>query len=350
MSGAEGLNARAVNIIAIIFLETIERRALARFADCPLFLRYVDDCYALVSDAAAANQLLVALNQENSAIKFTLERPTQDGGALSLSLLDLAITIDEEGSTSYEFYSKAARSDLLMHRDSALPWNQKAATFCNEAKRVAERCTSGARQAAHRAALESRMRRNGYSTGDLRRMESTGRRRRTRTSSDIQGPFFYLDFPYLGDAVEQRVRRLFQREGINIRLYRRSTSLLDVLRPRQPEVRRCPWPTCPTRETATCFTKNCVYQIKCVPCRRRYIGSTTRALHERVREHTIPGRSSLIFEHLRTCGNGSPQVEVSILTKEKDAINTRLAEAMKIRALKPELNSREEQGLEGLIF
>ena len=174
-------------------------------------------------------------------------------------------------------------------------------------------------------------------------------RRRGRGRDNTSEPFFYLNFPYLGETTEHKVRKLFRQEGINIRLYRRSTTLLDVVRPRQPEVRQCPWPTCPTRETRECFVTNCVYQVTCVPCGRRYVGSTTRALHERIREHVV-GRSSLIYDHLSDCGGGQPRVRVSILNKEKDAINTRLAEALKIRVLRPELNSREEQGLEKLLY
>ena len=44
-------------IVAIIFMEEIETRALATFARCPLFLRYVDDCYALVRSAEEAREL-----------------------------------------------------------------------------------------------------------------------------------------------------------------------------------------------------------------------------------------------------------------------------------------------------
>lgn len=34
------------------------------------------------------------------------------------------------------------------------------------------------------------------------------------------------------------------------------------------------------------LTRNCVYEVTCSPCGPRYIGSTARPLHERVREHT----------------------------------------------------------------
>ena len=96
--------------------------------------------------------------------------------------------------------------------------------------------------------------------------------------------------------------------------FRKSRTLLDIVRPREPESRRCTWPTCPTRQKALCYRKNnCVYDIKCSPCGCHYIGSTTRPLHERIREHTTKGRGSTIHEHLIRCGGGTAQVEVRIL-------------------------------------
>ena len=52
-------------IVAILFLERIERRALTLFARCPLFLRYVDDCYALVASEEEAKELHTIMNDQH---------------------------------------------------------------------------------------------------------------------------------------------------------------------------------------------------------------------------------------------------------------------------------------------
>ena len=160
----------------------------------------------------------------------------------------------------------------------------------------------------------------------------------------------YIDLPYLGEGAEHRVRRAFAREGIIIQPYRRSTTILDVVRPRQPEVRRCAWDNCPSRATRKCFVRNCVYQLICTPCGRRYVGSTTRAVHERIREHTTSGRGSTVHSHLMACGGGAPKVNVRIIAREKDEVNTRLREAIVIKKTQPELNVREDGDLVDLIF
>ena len=178
-------------------------------------------------------------------------------------------------------------------------------------------------------------------------MQPTGRRRRPNGAD--RGAAHYIDLPFLGESAERKIRQAFTREGINIRLFRRSTTILDIVRPRQPDVRRCKWQTCPTRGAGKCFTKNCVYEVTCLPCGQRYVGSTTRPLHERVREHTTSSRSSTIHDHLTLCGGGTAQVQVKILAREKDEVNTRLREAIIIRRTRPGLNTQEESELIDIV-
>ena len=230
-----------------------------------------------------------------------------------------------------------------MHRDSALPWSQKTATIKNERKRIEVRSSDHNRNKMHQAAFTNKLLDNGYSKGDIQRIDQAGRRRRGVPRPE--GKTFYIDLPFLGEGAERKIRRAFTREGINIRIFRRSTTILDIVRPKSREIRRCPWTTCPTRAADVCFVKNCVYQVTCSPCGRRYVGSTTRSLHDRIKEHTTRGRGSTIYEHLSTCGGGVARVSVKILAREKDEIHVRLREAIIIRRLSPELNCQEESDL-----
>ena len=74
-----------------------------------------------------------------------------------------------------------------------------------------------------------------------------------------------MHLPFLGESAEHKIRRAFLKEDVNIRIVRRSTTLLDIVRPKQPEVRRCKWDSCPTKEEGVCFTRNCVYEVTCLP-------------------------------------------------------------------------------------
>ena len=108
-------------IVAILFMDTIERRALSLFARCPLFRRYVDGCYALVENTGDARELHHLFNSQHPAIKFELEEcEHEEGEATSLSLLDLTVAIYPTGET-FNFYRKAAKSNIFIHKESALP-------------------------------------------------------------------------------------------------------------------------------------------------------------------------------------------------------------------------------------
>ena len=82
-----------------------------------------------------------------------------------------------------------------------------------------------------------------------------------------------------------------------------------------------------------------------------YIGSTTRFLNDRTKEHLTNDNSS-VKKHLTTHHrNNSHNIEVKVITRENDPVNLRLYEAYYIRKHKPGLNSREEcTELNDLLF
>ena len=106
----------------------------------------------------------------------------------------------------------------------------------------------------------------------------------------------------------------------------------------------------PSHSTRLCLHRNKVYELTCKACRKFYIGSTTRFLHDRVKEHLTNDNSS-VKKHLTTCHHNTQNIEVKIITRVNDPANLRLYEAFYIRKHKPELNSREEcSELRDLLF
>ena len=190
-------------IVAVIFLDAVETRALALFACCPLYLGYVDDCYALVRNADEARELQACLNAQHPNLRFTLEDCARDGDTTCLSLLDLTVRIAPDGEASFDFYAKEAKSDIFLHKESALPWRQKAAAIRNEQRRVASR--SSTNEPRNQAALREKLRANGYTARDLRRVSPSSRRRPVRTMED--GGIPYLDLPFLGKPPNARSSR-----------------------------------------------------------------------------------------------------------------------------------------------
>ena len=77
-------------------------------------------------------------------------------------------------------------------------------------------------------------------------------------------------------------------------------------------------------------------------CNQHYIGSTTRFIHDRVKEH-LNSEISPVKKHISTCQNKDFKgIEIKTIVLENDPVNLRLFEAFYIRKYKPTLNSREE--------
>ena len=126
-----------------------------------------------------------------------------------------------------------------------------------------------------------------------------------------------------------------------VRIAHKSYTLRQALSHNTTE-RKCNRPNCPIEDTNLCLQRITVYQLTCKACGEYYIGSTTRFLHDRTKEHLANDNSS-VKKHLITqhCNNNH-NIELKVITRENDPVNLRLHVAYYIRKYKPGLNSREE--------
>ena len=108
--------------------------------------------------------------------------------------------------------------------------------------------------------------------------------------------------------------------------------------------RKCTRDKCSISNTGLCLRRNAVYQLTFISCDQQYISSTTRFIHDRVREH-LNNENSSVKKHIYSCRNKDyKNIYVNIIMSENDPANLRLYEAFYIRKCKPTLNSREECG------
>ena len=92
--------------------------------------------------------------------------------------------------------------------------------------------------------------------------------------------YLYLSCPYINDdAINRKIVKCFQREGLPVRLYHTTYSLRNASGPRN-------------RVYKICNKRNVMYEIRCSKCEGAYVGSTIRNLHDRVYEH---------FHHNKNC-------------------------------------------------
>ena len=83
-----------------------------------------------------------------------------------------------------------------------------------------------------------------------------------------------------------------------------------------------------------------VYKISCSRCDACYVGQTTRHLITRVKEHK---RSGPVGAHMRSCNELLTMENVNIIAKTNRSANHLMTlEALNIKAIKPNLNTKDE--------
>ena len=97
-------------LIANIFMEELEVKALSSIPHPSLWLRFVDDTF-VINKAEHSQDLLQHINNQDPHIQFTVE-PTQQG---SLPFLDTLVTIEPDNTFSTTVYRKPTHTDQYLH-------------------------------------------------------------------------------------------------------------------------------------------------------------------------------------------------------------------------------------------
>ena len=101
-------------IVANLFMEDFEKRAIESSPDPPCFWRrFVDDTFTIIY-TAHKECFLEHLNLIDDHIQFTSEDPRPD---ISMLFLDILITPEQDGSLSTKVYRKPTHTDLYLQWD-----------------------------------------------------------------------------------------------------------------------------------------------------------------------------------------------------------------------------------------
>ena len=327
-------------LLAILFMDTIERKALSSISTSfALYRRYVDDTFILTTDKEQANNIYQTLNSHHPNIRFEIEHPDKNN---SLSLLDFNITTEPNGTFKTEFYQKEAKIDILPHYESAISLRSKENIINNEIKRREVRCSEADLKEKHLQEFQQTLQRNGY-PANFNHNKPRPPRNSNKNQRTTEQPI-YFELPYISDRIDNKVKRIFKETGMNIRLYRRSYTLRNALKTNT--IQQCDKSNCPLKHKL-CLKKNIVYKLTCAKCQEIYIGSTHRELHTRFNEH-VTNKDGNIYSHKQTCNS---QFIPSILATTPDNLCLRFKEAILIGKLKPSINSRAERDeIKNLIF
>ena len=126
------------------------------------------------------------------------------------------------------------------------------------------------------------------------------------------------------------------KENIPARIIHKSYTFRQALSHTSTE-RKCTRDKCPIANTGLCLRSlHAVHQLTCNSCDQQYISSTTRFIHDRVREHINNDNSSVKKKkHISSCQNNDYKgINIKIIMSENDPANLRLYEAFYIRKYK----------------
>ena len=312
---------------------------MSRQPSLSIYARYVDDIFILTTDKNEADKIFEEINNIDPNINFTIEYPNNE---TALSLLDFTVKINPLNSKpEFEFYQKKIRKPIFVNAASAIPLQQKRNYITNEIKRITERCSDDTSLRKNIDKFEHKLETNGYPRDFIR---NNIRKKRTQKNKYDNKEYFYLKIPFISNSVDNKIKRIFQKEGIPLRLAHRSFTLRNYLK-RHPGPQMCTLNNCPIQNNEICTITGCIYKIKCKNCQECYIGSTKRSLHTRLLEH-LKSNKSYVHQHLTKCQPNntthSYTIETSVIDRDPDPINLRFLEALHIKNIKPAINSKEE--------
>ena len=144
----------------------------------------------------------------------------------------------------------------------------------------------------------------------------------------MQTPKLSVMLQYRGNATDRFVKQLKQSVSIQpILTLRKLKTVLPSLK----------------ATTKRELRSRVIYKISCPSCNACYVGQTRRHLLTRFREHRN-NRNGSVYNHFNTCISGKPTLnDIEIIASSIRETNYLLTlEALFIRQLKPELNTKDE--------
>lgn len=287
--------------------------------ECSYYQRYVDDTLII----AETNRIESIHRKANSlsSLAFTLEN-----GGNQINFLNLNIN-QSDSQLAISNYVKSTDTGLSLNFLSAAPTTYKASIVSGDVRRAYDTSSSWEKFNNTIGHLKKKWKNNQFPSAFadtlLRRTLDRiieGGPRPEKTDEVV------IKIPFQGKKTEHFKKRISDIFKEKARPVITTTKLKQVL------------PT-PKSKIPACLTAHVVYQISCSSCHRSYVGKTDRYLDIRVKEHNRPPSSVAL--HRNHCGGDT---QVKVLSKESNQFKLSIKEAVHIKRLKPQLNSRSELG------
>ena len=296
-------------VVANIFMEYVERQALASFRKPPkIWIRYVDDIFC-ITNYSIIDEFLQHINSISPNIQFTVEIEKDR----SLPFLDVQITRNANNTLRTTIYQKPTHTNRYLQFDSHHPRHHKIAVAKSLFNRVDTHISNVTDKHIQRREIKEVLTLNGFPTKFSRYKKAC-----KHTSPDSQHSFSaFTTLPYI-QGVSDKIQRVLNSVGVKVAL----KPLLTIGR-FLPSL----------KDPILTSEKSClIYKIPRNDCEFSYIGQTKRDLKTRSLEHQRAIRNqqpekSALCEHSMIHDHRIAWQEAQILKTESDYSKRLFAES-----------------------
>ena len=332
--------------LANFFLAHLETTKLNNFPGSKpkLYLRYVDDIFAVFEDASHIEPFFAFLNQLHKNLAFTTELGTK-----TLPFLNVEVEVNANNFNTW-VYRKKTHTGVLLNFSAIVPSSWKNGIIMCLLHQAQTICSSDFYFKTEVSKLKEMFFQNGYSKAFF---DKTYQRFLDKQSNDIIPTAdedtevvktVNLSIPYLGEASNKFAKQMISlfKSTYNVKLLPvfTSTKVGDYF----------------SLKTATPFPyrSNVVYQFQCLrDAGCSYVGQSSRHLITRVNEHLSLHKpnernQSEIKKHVYKCPICHKQFldinNFKILKKCQTTFELVIHEALSIKRLRPKLNKQLMKG------
>ena len=302
-----------------------------------IYKRFMDDIFCLFENEKQADLFFQYLNNQHPNIKFTFEKQNND----RLPFLDININLNNQGSFWTSIYRKPTFTGLFTNFKSFVPFSYKLALINTLIHRVYKICNSWTLFHNDICNLTKILKRNSYPPKLINRQINKYLNKQYIFSNNTCGKDvekeinkYYFKIPFIGKKSKEtkiRISEISQRYCKNLKVIT-CFSLLKIGSFFSVK-----------DKTPTAQKSSIVYLFSCAGCNASYIGETIRKLSDRADEHLNSGKSSVIFDHLKSSKNCNDKCDLSsfkIIDSAQSEFRLKLKEAIHIRLKKPSLNKQ----------
>ena len=295
------------------------------------YTRYVDDVFAIFNSADDVSRFLNVLNNQHANLEFTVEYAKD-----TLPFLDVEVKLGNKIETW--IYRKPTNTGVLLNYNSVAPRSWKTGLIKCLLTRANSVCSSVSLFSKEVDNISRLFKKNGYPEWFFNKEKEAfmnGQNIKSQKEQDSNDWYCTMTLPYIGKdstKLAKRLKSIFSETfGVVVKISYRNCTVGDYfgLKDKTPKL----------------FSSNVVYKFQCFEDETvSYIGTTSRQLWARIKEHLDPKLDSAVQSHVAMCkgclSHSSLVPRFSLLKVCKSRKEAEIIESMRISELKPVLNKQ----------